>query len=264
MPGVYTPKQPPCALEGELSGREPDGTSDEPSMCTTGAGRGARGDCRSSDIEFGRKHPSEEEWPGQELPCFEAPRDGNAIGAGKDEGCCHLLSVDQRHRHDHCLTGETADAEQPPRKRRKVGRPTRSMPTPPASTSTGVETDDASGLAEFEEWALQNAFLKRIMVDGVATFQLQFDWNICTAHEPRPANSKRIIPTANRSAPKKQKVGAKARFTPDEDTLLIRLKEELQLPWAEIRRRHNDQFPGRSKESLQVRYCTKLKCRNRP
>ncbi|KND91854.1 hypothetical protein TOPH_03322 [Tolypocladium ophioglossoides CBS 100239] len=187
-PGAYSLKQHPCALEGlgtELSGCGPDGTTDESSMCTIWARRRAGEECRPSDTEDGGKDTSEDgEWPGKESPWAdeEAPDHVNGIGVRGDEGCCRLVSGNQKQRHDDCRTGENADAEQPPRKRRKVGRPTGSMLSPPVSTSTGVETDDAPGIAEFEEWALQNVLLKRIMVDGVATFQLQFDWNLCTAH----------------------------------------------------------------------------------
>ncbi|KAJ5834716.1 hypothetical protein N7447_000742 [Penicillium robsamsonii] len=47
----------------------------------------------------------------------------------------------------------------------------------------------------------------------------------------------------------------KTRFGPGEDALLIKVKEELQLSWNDIA----FFFPGRKKETLQVRYCTKLR-----
>ncbi len=49
-------------------------------------------------------------------------------------------------------------------------------------------------------------------------------------------------------------------YTPEEDHLLIRLKEEENLPWKEIAKR----FPGRTQAALQLHYSQKLKGRSRP
>ena len=52
--------------------------------------------------------------------------------------------------------------------------------------------------------------------------------------------------------------GPKARFTPEEDALLKRLKEDLTQPklsWKQIA----DFFPDRKSGTLQVRYCTRLR-----
>ncbi|GAB7322086.1 hypothetical protein MBLNU13_g03120t1 [Cladosporium sp. NU13] len=51
--------------------------------------------------------------------------------------------------------------------------------------------------------------------------------------------------------------GPKLKFTPEDDTLLIELKETKNLTWKQIA----DFFPGRSSGTLQVRYCTKLKAK---
>ncbi|KAL1956741.1 hypothetical protein VTO42DRAFT_6891 [Malbranchea cinnamomea] len=51
--------------------------------------------------------------------------------------------------------------------------------------------------------------------------------------------------------------GPKLKFTPDEDGLLIELKENRNLTWKQIA----DFFPGRTSGTLQVRYCTKLKAK---
>jgi len=98
----------------------------------------------------------------------------------------------------------------------------------------------------------------------MATFQLQFDWSLCTTHcGLKSEKHKRVQRGANRSAPQRRRSGAQGKFTSDEDDLIIHLKEELRLSWAEIHRRHITKYPGRSKGSLQVRYCTKLKGRER-
>lgn len=151
---------------------------------------------------------------------------------------------------------------QPPRKRRRAEPSTGTLPSPPASTFTENDADDVSKVAEFEEWALENVLLKRTMVDGVATFQLQFDWDLCIKHSGLKANKpKQGQRVANRSTLQRRNSGAQGKFTSDDDDSIIRLKEELQLPWTEIHGRHTEHYPGRSKGSLQVRYCTKLKDR---
>lgn len=52
--------------------------------------------------------------------------------------------------------------------------------------------------------------------------------------------------------------GPKLKFTPEEDTLLLDLKEDKNLTWKQIA----DFFPGRTSGTLQVRYCTKLKAKD--
>ncbi|KAK4504542.1 hypothetical protein PRZ48_005458 [Zasmidium cellare] len=58
-------------------------------------------------------------------------------------------------------------------------------------------------------------------------------------------------------APAPRPKGPKLKFTPDDDALLVELKETKNLTWKQIA----DFFPGRSSGTLQVRYCTKLKAK---
>ena len=51
--------------------------------------------------------------------------------------------------------------------------------------------------------------------------------------------------------------GPKLKFTHEEDTLLVDLKENKNLTWKQIA----EFFPGRTSGTLQVRYCTKLKAK---
>lgn len=51
--------------------------------------------------------------------------------------------------------------------------------------------------------------------------------------------------------------GPKLKFTPEDDALLVELKEKKNLTWKQIA----EFFPGRSSGTLQVRYCTKLKAK---
>ena len=51
--------------------------------------------------------------------------------------------------------------------------------------------------------------------------------------------------------------GPKLKFTPEDDQLLVDLKENKSLTWKQIA----EFFPGRSSGTLQVRYCTRLKAK---
>ncbi|RYO79487.1 hypothetical protein DL766_009348 [Monosporascus sp. MC13-8B] len=108
---------------------------------------------------------------------------------------------------------------------RNRGRPRRqTIPSPPSShTSHNDQGSAEPAFAKFEEWPLENACLKRVTENGVTTFQLQFSWD-----------------------------------SSEEDNLLIELKRR-ELSWQETYEQFTEKFPGRSKGTLQVRYCTKLK-----
>jgi hypothetical protein len=58
-------------------------------------------------------------------------------------------------------------------------------------------------------------------------------------------------------APAPRPRGPKLKFTPEDDQLLVDLKEKKNLTWKQIA----EFFPGRSSGTLQVRYCTKLKAK---
>jgi hypothetical protein len=103
------------------------------------------------------------------------------------------------------------------------------------------------------------------MVDGMATFQLQFTWDPCGkqghGREDCPDVTQRVVARPKEHAVKG--VGTKrAAFTADEDNLIIQLKEIKGLPWKKLHQQFTNTFPGRSAVALQVRYCTKLKKRS--
>lgn len=56
----------------------------------------------------------------------------------------------------------------------------------------------------------------------------------------------------------KKKKQPKAKFTAEDDDLLVELKEVRKLTWKQIA----EHFVGRTAGALQVRYCTKLKARS--
>ncbi|KAM4061096.1 hypothetical protein HRG_010019 [Hirsutella rhossiliensis] len=139
----------------------------------------------------------------------------------------------------------------------------RSMPSPPASHDSSEDGNVGTSAATFEEWPLQNVIFKRVIVDGVGTFQLQFEWPFCTSHSQGSVptgNARRTTTTRATGGQAGRTSGTRARFTREEDNLLTKLrKEQGNLSWAEIHKRFNDTFPGRSRGCLQVHYCTKLK-----
>ena len=66
-----------------------------------------------------------------------------------------------------------------------------------------------------------------------------------------------VVGQVGMPAPAPRPRGPKLKFTPEDDQLLIELKENKSLTWKQIA----DFFPGRSSGTLQVRYCTKLKAK---
>lgn len=66
-----------------------------------------------------------------------------------------------------------------------------------------------------------------------------------------------VVGQAGMPEPALRPRGPKLKFTPEDDQLLIDLKEHKNLTWKQIA----DFFPGRSSGTLQVRYCTKLKAK---
>ena len=66
-----------------------------------------------------------------------------------------------------------------------------------------------------------------------------------------------VVGTAGMPQPAARPRGPKLKFTPEDDQLLVDLKENKALTWKQIA----EFFPGRSSGTLQVRYCTKLKAK---
>ncbi|RDW88735.1 hypothetical protein BP6252_00767 [Coleophoma cylindrospora] len=66
-----------------------------------------------------------------------------------------------------------------------------------------------------------------------------------------------VVGAAGMPPPAPRPRGPKLKFTPEDDQLLVDLKENKSLTWKQIA----EFFPGRSSGTLQVRYCTKLKAK---
>ncbi|THC91101.1 hypothetical protein EYZ11_009445 [Aspergillus tanneri] len=75
---------------------------------------------------------------------------------------------------------------------------------------------------------------------------------------PTPAGPPSVVGQPGMPDPAPRPRGPKLKFTPEEDALLVELKENKNLTWKQIA----DFFPGRTSGTLQVRYCTKLKAKD--
>jgi hypothetical protein len=98
----------------------------------------------------------------------------------------------------------------------------RSIPSSPSSRAS----HDGKGavgavFARFEEWPLENASLKRVTENGMTIFQLQFRWDSCEHATESPRSE---FPVNKRNSAKRGAT-ARAAITPDEDDLVIKLKE---------------------------------------
>ncbi|EGY23848.1 uncharacterized protein VDAG_05286 [Verticillium dahliae VdLs.17] len=141
---------------------------------------------------------------------------------------------------------------------------TRDIATPSSSSHQSSDRDSIAdrSIARFEEWPLQDVALKRVTVNGVATFQLQFSWDRRADHrrDHRIAETRDPSCSARKRHKKKHASSSGRPFTKDEDRCLMRLKEEDErLSWTKIHELFTKSDPGRTKGSLQVHYCTKLK-----
>lgn len=96
-------------------------------------------------------------------------------------------------------------------KPRVPARSQRSIPSPPSSWGPILEEETVKApVAKFEEWPLGNAVFKRVTLNGVPTFQLQFTRDPCPKHgegyrvtENRSSNSPA---KRHRSARQKHKI----------------------------------------------------------
>ncbi|KAK2732809.1 hypothetical protein FQN57_002475 [Myotisia sp. PD_48] len=71
------------------------------------------------------------------------------------------------------------------------------------------------------------------------------------------AGSQSVVGQPGMPDPAPRPRGPKLKFTPEDDRLLVELKENRNLTWKQIA----EFFPGRTSGTLQVRYCTKLRAK---
>ena len=139
---------------------------------------------------------------------------------------------------------------------------------PSAPTSHPASDGKGAGvtMACFEEWPLENVVLKRALVDGVATFQMQFDWVVCKMHDlgnAKMGNASKPGTLIGATGGKNRRAYSKyARFTTEEKDFLLSLREDATLSWKDIHQQFNTAFPPRSRQSLQVQYYKSMKRRS--
>ncbi|KAK4159490.1 hypothetical protein QBC43DRAFT_129472 [Cladorrhinum sp. PSN259] len=87
-----------------------------------------------------------------------------------------------RQARPHCTNSHSRQAQRPPTQGPKRSQSQCNISKPQSSGGSALEEETVkTAFANFEEWPLE-AVLKRVLVDGVATFQLQFTLNPCTSH----------------------------------------------------------------------------------
>ncbi|RFU79550.1 myb dna-binding domain-containing [Trichoderma arundinaceum] len=84
--------------------------------------------------------------------------------------------------------------------------------------------------------------------------------SLSSMHGERDEGSSSMVGQEGMPSPARRPQRPRIKFTPEEDQLLIELKEQKHLTWRQIA----DFFPGRNPGTLQVRYCTKLKVEATP
>jgi hypothetical protein len=83
-------------------------------------------------------------------------------------------------------------------------------------------------MAEFEEWPLKDAVLKRVLVDDLATFQLQFTWDFCAndTGEECALGSRRCKPPPKRRNSAKHQANKNPLPRPREDRPLLEINDQ--------------------------------------
>ncbi|OAA39334.1 myb family transcription factor [Beauveria brongniartii RCEF 3172] len=239
--------------------REREYTCDEEPLMRTATARALNKRSRESFVDHGTEQSEAE----------------SLRGAVDDPEYCPSPSDESEDDSD----SPSGDEEQASRKRRKLqtqssklkSRRQRSVHCESAGLAQASEPvsaaqEDVHAVAEpadaaFDEWILQDVVLKRTIMDGKATFLFQFDWDLCAKHGQAARKPRKRSKQQGQAKPIAKNNGRR-RFTASEDQWLARWKEEEGLCWAEIHSRFCAKFEERSKEALQVRYCTRLKQRD--
>lgn len=146
---------------------------------------------------------------------------------------------------------------------RLLSRGNSQSPSSAATYSISVAT-----VAEYHEWALQIGSAKRTMIGDDIINQIQFNHkdhhNLLALQIPddrsrerasaRSTRSHRATNHVKKKALVRRRGGKHSVFTSEDDELLIDLKEKQCLRSKDIAK----EFPGKSANTLQVRYCTRL------
>ncbi|RYP20575.1 hypothetical protein DL765_002732 [Monosporascus sp. GIB2] len=93
----------------------------------------------------------------------------------------------------------------------------------------------------YEEWTIKNGTVKCVTENGWTT--LQIIWGPCEHAAETPCSES---PAKKRNSTKRCPT-TRAAITPDEDDLVIKLKEVDKLPWQEVHKRFTEAFPRRKR-----------------
>ncbi|KAI1463207.1 uncharacterized protein F4812DRAFT_463899 [Daldinia caldariorum] len=154
------------------------------------------------------------------------------------------IAVTERQTRSHVISSHLRPVHGPARGRRYSG----SQNVSSAPQGHSVEGTTEAHAANYGEWLLEDAVLKRVTVNGLATFQLQFTWDSCTNHS-RGVRATRIppyTPPAEKGFPTGLGLGTRNSFTLDEDNLIVKLKSQ-GLHWKEIHRQFVEALPERKR-----------------
>lgn len=253
-------------------------SSDDDSNDSDDEGNDCSGTADNDGGDRGRRYDSEyspSETDDEEERRSNIPSDGDAQDDGHRAKKRRRVMKDQASNQTRRASFHRVNSVScsPPAERQSGSARRCFVPSPPTShdmsgrETDGDEDENAAPTASFSEWQLHDATLKCVTIDGVTTYQLQFK----RACKTLRSNSRTQPTWRARRKPRSRtrgfdglsgkERGGRVRFSPEEDRLIIELKEEHGLTWAEIYQRCSRTFVTRSKEALQVRYCTKLKCR---
>ncbi|RYP31679.1 hypothetical protein DL767_005592 [Monosporascus sp. MG133] len=226
-------------------------------------------DVSNKDLELANTEPFTQPSTSQDLVILQRNIGRRRYCDADDgEGYRHIVGSDTEYSQDD-------DVARPRRrKRRRISTSTPAtcgtVPKRQGLTLREEVVDVIS--AKFEEWPLEDTVLKRVIMDGLVTFQLQFTWDLCTESgtghqavesEPSISSPKRHVSARHGSTTStKDKdttanpkpTSKRARYTLEDDTKIRQLKEK-GLSWRAIAK----QFPGRSLGAIEVMYHTKLK-----
>lgn len=133
-----------------------------------------------------------------------------------------------------------------------------------AQAKVATDQGPLSSLSDIETISIRGFLTRQIFLSKVIysiTFEEKFEHSCSQGSVRAPVYHDNEVSNQHKKQAHRKGSSARraagTRFLPEDDQLLIELKEERGLPWKRIA----EYFPNRSEGSLQVRYCTRLRGR---
>ncbi len=188
------------SLSGDESGNKPELANTEPSMQPSASQqrvnlrrdvghRRRRRRCGANDEEDYSPIGGSDSKQGKDDDAARPPR-GKRRRVNTPAPAARETAPGRRARL-RCTNSPSLRARRPP----PAGNPERRQSQ--RSISEPQPSTLRAAFASFEEWPLK-AVVKRVLVDGVATFQVEFTWNPCTNHgrnDHTPETQRRKLPS---------------------------------------------------------------------